>query len=78
MIEPKHYREAFTSQNACNLSGVVLSFARAIEDLNRQGKGTDWINNHPICRLYAEQIMHLTNGREYSEAYTICQAKGAP
>ena len=25
-----------------------------------RGKGTDWVNNHPICRLYASKIAHLT------------------
>lgn len=73
------YQDAITVQSASNLSGVVKSFARVIEKISKEGfneyKGTDWVNAHPICRLYAEQICHLTgggtpsNGDSYHSAY---------
>ena len=73
MIDAKHYQDALLAQSACNLSGVVYSFAKVMEEINKQaqyiGQGTDWKNQHAICRLYAEQIMHLTSGRDYHEAY---------
>ena len=54
----KHdYQTAMDVQSACNLSGVILSFARVIVKIPG---GTDARNRHPICRLYAEQIAHLT------------------
>jgi hypothetical protein len=57
--------EALQVQDACNLSGVVLSFATIISEvrtrLEDEGKGgTDNVNNHPVCRLYADKVAHLT------------------
>jgi hypothetical protein len=78
-LEPNDYEMAIFSQEACNLSGIVFAFARVMEKIceeaHRGGHGTDWKNNHPIARLYAEQIRHLTQGRDWSEAYRICQEK---
>jgi len=48
-------------QDACNLCGVVQEFARIIHEL-RMGdpyKGTDEINQHPVCVLYADKIASL-------------------
>lgn len=58
--------EALAVQDACNLSGVVLSFGTIIQEvrnrLESEGKGgTDAVNNHPICQLYADKVAHLTN-----------------
>jgi len=74
----KHdYTMALASQSACNLSGIVFEFAKAMEricaEARQKGHGTDWRNNHPIARLYAEQIAHLTSGRDWSEAYKTCE-----
>jgi len=59
-----HRRAAIEVQGACNLSAVVHSMGEAMSDLwamaRALGKGTDWVNNHPICRLYASKIAHLT------------------
>lgn len=54
--------EAYNVQDACNLSGVVHSFSRVFESLRAldECKGTDWINKHPVCVLYADKIAHLT------------------
>ena len=60
----RHCRDAIQVQDACNLSAVVHSMDETISDLwsmaRALGKGTDWVNNHPICRLYASKIAHLT------------------
>lgn len=80
MIDKKFYEEALLAQSACNLSGVVYSYAKAMdavcEEARALGKGTDWRNNHPICRLYAEQIMHLTSSKSWDEAYAEAKAAG--
>ncbi len=54
--------EALLVQDACNLSGVVRAFARAMSDLlaHPDCKGTDWANNHPVAILYADKVAHLT------------------
>lgn len=69
------------SQSACNLSGIVHSFSRDMSDLRKMlpGKGTEFYNTHPFCRLYAEQIGHLTgmgggNSDTYSKAFSECTA----
>ena len=59
-----HCHDALHVQDASNLSGVVRSMCGAMSDLwamaRAMGKGTDWVNNHPICRLFASKIAHLT------------------
>ena len=57
--------EALGVQNACNLSGVVISFSNIITEvrtrLEAEGKGgTDAVNTHPVCVLYADKVAHLT------------------
>lgn len=55
--------EAIQVQDACNLSGVVQSFAKAIKELwqlkNAKSAGTSDINRHRLCRLYADKIKQL-------------------
>jgi len=59
-----HCRRAIEVQDACNLSGVVHSMDETMSDLwvmaRALGRGTGWVNHHPICRLYASKIAHLT------------------
>jgi hypothetical protein len=56
-------RMALFAQQACNLSGVVHSWASVQKVLcaeaNRLGKGTEWRNSHPINRLILVQLAHL-------------------
>ena len=74
-MRKQDYENALTVQSASNLSGVVHSFSeiltRLVKEAQEQGKGTDWINTHPICVLFAEQIAHLTK-KDYFEAYKVC------
>lgn len=70
------YQFAMDSQCACNLSGIVHSLSaitnKIWEEARRLEKGTDWVNSHPICRLFAEQILYLSGlSREYGEAHDI-------
>jgi hypothetical protein len=79
-------KEALDVQNACNLSGVVHSFSRAIGDLREiarleKWESTDKINRHPICILFADKIASLSspgssiNGSEFTQAYNWASDK---
>ncbi len=50
-------------QNAVNLSGVVRDFATVITQLRAllPKLGTDEINTHPVCVLWADKIASLTH-----------------
>ncbi len=72
---------AVLCQDACNLSGVVHDFSRILSDVlwpmaREQEKGTDWVNQHPISKLFADKIVDLARVREfdeYSKAYEECK-----
>jgi hypothetical protein len=69
---------AIDVQSACNLSGVARSFAEITAFLRESGLDTPTTNTHPICRLFAEQISHLTHAgmgdaESYSRAYDACK-----
>lgn len=55
-------RDALNVQNACNLSGVVISFAQVIRDLkdNLPNAGSDEINQHPIIKIWVDKLASLT------------------
>jgi hypothetical protein len=71
-------QKALDVQSAVNLSGVVRSFHEITEAMRLEHKmDTVTCNQHPVCRLFAEQIGHLTGtlydeGRSYSDAYRYC------
>lgn len=74
------YKDAIMSQGACNLGGLIHGWARAITQLQAEaraaGKGTDWINTHPVNILFAEQVYALTGySNGYSAAYAECTTK---
>ena len=80
-LTKKDYQDALNSQSACNLSGIVHTFSKVVskiwEHAHSDGRGTEWVNKHPICRLYAEQIAHLSgagmgDSDSYHKAYTAC------
>jgi hypothetical protein len=83
-------KEAIQVQDACNLSGVVHGFSRAMTELReilRAENGgvinTHTMNHHPICCLWASKIhdltsMGLSDGERFREVYEACEdiAKG--
>jgi hypothetical protein len=77
MLKPDDYKIAIEVQSACNLGALAHSFSRAIQKIQNEarikGHGTDWINNHPICRMYAEQFNHLTRNVLYHNAHSVCE-----
>lgn len=78
-VTPVDYQVALNVQSASNLSAVVYSWSRIMENICREAQrlneGTQWKNEHPINRLFAEQVMHLTGGCEYSKAYQEAKEK---
>jgi hypothetical protein len=73
VVTAKDYDSALAAQTACNLSGIVFSFADIMHRLCNTEKSTTPRNEHPICRLFAEQIMHLTSKTDYYKAYGLCE-----
>jgi hypothetical protein len=79
------YQNALDIQSASNLSGVIFQFARDMVQINQKVResvgGTEQVNRHPVCRLYAEQIAWLTgaggceNSETYRQAHDACQCK---
>ena len=74
-------KDAIQVQDACNLSGVVFSFAQAMaavcEEADRLGKGTEWKNNHPVSVLFASKLASLTHcerGVTLSNAWAACRS----
>lgn len=59
---------ALDCQDACNLSGVVHSFADAVralwDEAHATGKGTAWVNEHPIVTLFLDKLVSL-NGKGF-------------
>lgn len=72
-------KEALEVQDACNLSGVVHSFSRAITELREllrehEGYGTHMVNTHPVCVAYASKIASLSGADDFGpthEAFAI-------
>lgn len=59
-------KEALGIQDACNLSGIVHSFSRAMTDLRMIARtegweGTDKLNQHHISVLFADKIASLVD-----------------
>lgn len=74
----KDYKDAMNSQGASNLGALLYALPKIVdriwEDAKANGKGTDYVNQHPILVMFAAQIDHLTGYRQnYSDAYHIVQ-----
>jgi len=74
MDDKKMAKDAILVQDACNLSGVVISFQRVLHELHDRGLSTTEINTHPLSVMYASKIDSLT-GRDFSRAYDWCEEK---
>jgi len=76
-LTAKDYQDAIDVQSACNLGAVVHSFSRVMEKIQATARelneGTEWINEHPITRLYVEQLKHLSIKTSYNYAYDQCE-----
>jgi len=71
----KHdYERALLSQSACNASGLIHTMSELVPRIREETNSTDGVNNHPILRLYIEQLSHLCP-RDYFEADKICRER---
>lgn len=75
-------RLAIDVQDACNLSGVVRSFAEVTDTIWRNvrasGGGTREVNTHPIAVLFTSKIGDLSgvgcgDFDAFSKAYDTCK-----
>src|SRR5258706_15177867 len=75
-------RTALDCQDAVNLSGVLASFKEIVHEVlwpeaRRLGKGTEWVNQHPICTLFLSKLGSLNRGYfecDYLHASDACEA----
>ena len=78
-VKKSDYETAIFSQGGCNLSGLVHDLSRTIskiwDEAHEKGHGTDWVNEHPIVKLYVEQMAHLCRKINYLDAYKVCEEK---
>jgi hypothetical protein len=73
---------ALDVQDACNLSGVLASFKEIVHEViwpeaRRLGKGTEWVNTHPIVTLFLSKLCSLNRGFyecDYLHASDACEA----
>ena len=76
MISKRSYQDALMIQDACNLSGVVHSWATILSEMVKDGMDTETIWHHPINILFSSKVASLTgseNFDNFSKAYVECQ-----
>ncbi len=81
-VPSSEYQFALCSQSACNASGLIHHLAHTIdlilEEARANNLGTDYVNSHPIVRLYAEQLLFLSGGgsgdvKSWTAANELCK-----
>lgn len=79
-ITTKSYQTALDVQDACNLSGIVRAWLKEIDNIKAYArdndKGSDFVNSHPINKLFANKLADLCGAStfgEYFVAYTECK-----
>src|SRR5712692_1795197 len=73
---------ALDCQDAVNLSGVLASMKEIVHEViwpeaRRLGKGTEWVNSHPIVTLFLSKLCSLNRGYyecDYLHASDACEA----
>lgn len=83
---PMTYKQAAQAaldvQDACNLSGVLFSFAEVMQFLcdeaHAKNMGTKWKNHHPIVTLFVDKLADLNDRpspwtEAYRDAYDECR-----
>ena len=68
--------EAIAVQNASNLSGVVRSFHEVLSNTlwpsaRAKGYGTQWVNTHPITRLFIAKLADLSGYQSDDSLITL-------
>lgn len=83
MLTKDDYIDCINSMSGCNATGLIHSMDNLREKIwntaRHHGKGTEWVNAHPILQLYAYQLAHLCHNREpiewngFHRAYEFCR-----
>lgn len=75
-------QEALDVQDACNLTGVALSFSRAMCDLRTLVGGGDSLRAHPVTVLWMDKLMDMIGRVDtmtaYAKAYDWAVTEAAP
>jgi len=72
--------QALEVQNATNLSGVAHSFAEVLSfalwpEARELGQGTDWVNTHPISKLFVSKLVDLSEYQDATYGKMYCEVK---
>jgi hypothetical protein len=63
MISKETYKEVWSAMDACNSSGVIHSLDKWIDaiwaEAKELGKGTDYVNSHPIIVIVVDKLLQL-------------------
>jgi len=63
MVPKETYKQVWFAMDACNSSGVIHSLDRWLVEIwteaNELGKGTDYVNSHPIVIMVADKLLQL-------------------
>jgi len=86
MIDKKLYQKWWNAMDACNSSGLIKDFAVDIDEIWKEawelGKGTDYVNSHPLIIIFADKLLQLAGVPTYLDevqlAYAIVKAKIDP
>lgn len=77
------YQTAIDVQDACNPSGVAISFVEVIRAIREEPgfNGTDDIRRHPAFIMFVSKFVAFANGIgeiphvDFGKAYDICKEK---
>lgn len=78
------YQDALYVQSACNLSGIVYSLDKVVIRVREEPDctGTEFVNKHPIVKMYVWQLCWLswgvepnTRDREYTDTLAQINSK---
>lgn len=83
LLSKTDYECTLACQSASNLAGMIYCMSSIMpkiwNEARARGLGTKWVNEHPICALFAEQISYLsgcglTNNMRYGSHSEYCEA----
>ena len=65
---------AILCQDGVNLSGILSSMNAIVQEVlwveaRRLGKGTSYVNSHPIVALFLSKLVDLNGDQDFSQAY---------
>lgn len=86
-LTPQDYADALQAASARSVFGLAGALSAVLSKIwaeaKAHGHAVAWVNQHPIVRLYAEQIAWLSGGggtldpKTYEEAYNTCLKRAA-